>query len=119
MITIAPGDTLWDLAEEHLGDPYFWPQIWEVNSYIGDPHWIYPGDPLVIPQPAVISEVITEDEAFPYETLPPPKPVAKRYDVYCAPYIVPAEEVESLAVARARRHALRLPCYEHFAARAF
>jgi hypothetical protein len=46
--TIVPGDTLWDLAQRHLGDPYLWPQIWERNRYILDAHWIYPGDPLLL-----------------------------------------------------------------------
>ncbi len=45
---IERGDTLWDLAERFLGNPYLWPQIWERNSYILDAHWIYPGDPLVL-----------------------------------------------------------------------
>ena len=45
---IEPGDTLWDLAERFLGNPYLWPQIWERNSYVLDAHWIYPGDPLVM-----------------------------------------------------------------------
>lgn len=55
---IVRGDTLWDLAERFLGDPYLWPQIWERNRYIGDSHWIYPGDPLVIGMTATpIAEV--------------------------------------------------------------
>jgi hypothetical protein len=45
---IVPGDTLWDLAQKNLGDPYLWPQIWERNRYILDAHWIYPGDPLIL-----------------------------------------------------------------------
>jgi hypothetical protein len=46
--TIEAGDTLWDLAQQFLGDPYLWPQIWERNQYILDAHWIYPGDPLLM-----------------------------------------------------------------------
>lgn len=45
---IQPGDTLWDLAQKFLGNPYLWPQLWEQNTYIRDAHWIYPGDPLVV-----------------------------------------------------------------------
>lgn len=45
---IQPGDTLWALAKQFLGDPYLWPQLWEKNTYIRDAHWIYPGDPLIV-----------------------------------------------------------------------
>lgn len=45
---VEKGDTLWDLANKYLGNPYAWPQIWELNQWIKDPHWIYPGDPLII-----------------------------------------------------------------------
>ncbi len=48
------GDTLWDIAKTYLNNPYLWPQIWEKNSYITNPHWIYPGDPILIEKPAVI-----------------------------------------------------------------
>jgi len=52
---IQKGDTLWDLGQQWLNDPYLWPQIWEANRYILDSHWIYPGDPLVRPgQPTVV-----------------------------------------------------------------
>jgi LysM repeat protein len=56
---IQPGDTLWDLAKKNLGDPYLWPQIWEQNKYITDAHWIYPGDPLVMPKKM---EAVTETQ---------------------------------------------------------
>jgi hypothetical protein len=52
---IEKGDNFWNLAQEWLGDPYLWPQIWDENRYVLDSHWIYPGDPLVIPgMPTVV-----------------------------------------------------------------
>ena len=51
---IQTGDTLWDISGTMLGDPYLWPQLWEANQYILDAHWIYPGDPLVIPAGAQV-----------------------------------------------------------------
>ena len=45
---VAKGDTLWDLGAKYLGDPFAWPQIWELNKWIKDPHWIYPGDPILV-----------------------------------------------------------------------
>lgn len=46
---VVKGDTLWDLGQRFLDNPFAWPQIWEQNKWIKDPHWIYPGDPLIIP----------------------------------------------------------------------
>ena len=47
---IERGDTLWDLSAKFLGNPFLWPQIWDQNRYITDAHWIYPGDPLIMPR---------------------------------------------------------------------
>lgn len=47
--TIIKGDTLWDISEEFLNDPFLWPNIWENNSYIRNPDLIFPGNKLSIP----------------------------------------------------------------------
>ena len=48
--TVKRGDTLWDLAQQYLGDPFQWPQIYQLNKdAIKDPHWIYPNQVFNIP----------------------------------------------------------------------
>ncbi len=46
---VRKGDTLWDLSGQFQGNPFSWPDLWENNKHIQDPHWIYPGDSLCIP----------------------------------------------------------------------
>ena len=46
---IVDGDTLWAISGQYLDNPYLWPQLWDANRYIDDPHLIYPGDPVVLP----------------------------------------------------------------------
>jgi LysM domain-containing protein len=56
---IVNGDNLWNLANTQFQNPWLWPQIWNENRYILDSHWIYPGDPLILPpRPTVVSEIL-------------------------------------------------------------
>jgi len=113
---VVRGDTLWDIAGRYLKNPYLWPQIWDQNKYVTDAHWIYPGDPLVLPKLAVVAEqagqaprpgapegVGEQAEEVPLGVAPAGGeqaaalgPVTEEMSLQCAQYVISSREDESL-----------------------
>ena len=46
---VVKGDTLWDISSKTYNDSSNWPYLWAINrTQIKDPHWIYPGQDLLL-----------------------------------------------------------------------
>ena len=46
--TVKQGDTLWRISGMYLREPWRWPELWDVNPQIDNPHLIFPGDQLYL-----------------------------------------------------------------------
>jgi hypothetical protein len=42
--TVKKGDTLWDISQRFNDTPWQWPDLWQENKQLPNPHWIYPGE---------------------------------------------------------------------------
>ncbi len=77
-----PHDTLWGIAQRHLGDPLRWPEIWDLNrgrplpdppgGHFTDEDRIWPGQELLLPPDAV--GVPPLEHPTPSPRPPPPTP---------------------------------------------
>jgi nucleoid-associated protein YgaU/DNA-binding SARP family transcriptional activator len=99
-VEVAPGDTLWAIAERAYGDGTAWPRLWEANQgrrfgarVFTDPNLIHPGWHLVVPPAGPGPDEPEPPAAQAAPDTPPPAPAA-----------VPTAPAPSTTVARA------LPC---------
>lgn len=107
---VKKGDTLWGISRKFLKNPAYWPEIWDKNQKVRNPHRIYPGDILYIHHgkqtvagggsklvPTIRVTRIGTGE--PISTLSPflmwPRVIAKD-DLTSAPYILAARDASLL-----------------------
>ena len=101
--TVRRGDTLWDISAKFLSKPWLWPEIWQANPQVRNPHLIYPGDVLNLsfiggPHLKLEPSVHREGNAIPAIPLSQLKMFLKDMrvmnsnDVSSSPYVVGFEE---------------------------
>ncbi len=91
---IKKGDTLWDISNTFLKDPFLWPFIWKANPYINNPDLIFAGNKLVIPSLSPIEQALIAEPA----PIKPVEAVVEEPAIVAAPVASPepaaAEEEE-------------------------
>jgi len=101
--TVRRGDTLWDISAKFLSKPWLWPEIWQANPQVRNPHLIYPGDVLNLsfingPRLKLEPSLHREGEAVPAIPLDQLRMFLKDMrvmdsnEVSAAPYVVGFEE---------------------------
>ncbi len=66
--TVKKGDTLWGICEQYYGDSSLWPKLWEMNSFVTNPHLLSPGDVITL---------FEKTPQKPQEPEPEPEPVVE------------------------------------------
>jgi hypothetical protein len=84
---VLAGETLSQIAGIVLKDSKLWPQLWEMNEHIVNPHWIYPNDKILVRPVTKITEATP-----PAPAEPTPAPAA-------APAASPAPAAPAAVVA--------------------
>ena len=110
---VVPGDTLWDIAQSHLGDPFRWPEIYNLNKgspqpdgrALSDPHWIYPGWRFELPSAAAVSAPPAVVPPKPPAPEPPPPPATRSFDDRTDHHVATIDERDGAELDRAAGNA--------------
>lgn len=75
-----------------MNNARLWPQLWETNEHVVNPHWIYPNDKILVRPVTLITEQTPEPPPPPpvVEAPPPPPPPAPPAQVVVPPSSIPA-----------------------------
>lgn len=68
---VEEGDTLYDICDQLIDEPDYWPKLWALNPAIANPHFIYPGMKLRFyagdSEVPPYLQIITEDDVVPVD----------------------------------------------------
>jgi len=99
---VKKGDTLWQIANRYLLDPWQWPEIWTVNDQVRNPHLIYPGDVLKLsivngrPQLGLdVERLLPQVRSLPLDQAIPTIPLEAIRDFLRGPRLVTLEQMKS------------------------
>ncbi|MFY8274627.1 LysM peptidoglycan-binding domain-containing protein [Pseudoalteromonas sp. SSDWG2] len=68
---VKKGDTLWDISAIYLDKPWLWPELWQMNPQVDNPHLIYPGDTLYLVYDAQGNPRLVSERPDNYQKLSP------------------------------------------------
>lgn len=103
--TVRKGDTLWSISARFLKQPWLWPEVWQANPQIKNPHLIFPGDEINLAyingKPRLM--VGSRDEGFgpharatPLDEAIKPVPLERIQDFLKKPRWVGEEDIKTL-----------------------